>query len=193
MLFWGPVWPNTVGSVSGQPGHWITKNAKCIMSTLAMWWHVPSLVRNKFYLATGEGLMGLRVWCCFGAPVWPNTVGLSFWITMNWITKRQVALCQPWPCDVMYAKSCKQTKFDLAKGERLIGLRVWCCFRAQFGQTQLGQFLDNQYFDHKTSSCIMSTLAMWCHVPILVRNKLDLAGGEGLIGSNKSLRRRSYI
>ena len=44
---------------------------------------------------------------------------------------------------------------------------------AMLSQTQLGQFQDKYDLDHKISSCIMSALAMWCHVPSLASNKFD--------------------
>ena len=50
---------------------------------------------------------------------------------------------------------------------------------ALLSQTQLGQFQDKYDLDHKISSCIMSALAMWCHVPSLASNKFDLANWRG--------------
>ena len=248
MLLWGPIWPNTVGPVSWQPGlewqifkticqtwpcdacaksckkkNWFGqrggvnrfkgwcrsgakfgqrelgqfmdnqdlhhRKSKCIMSAMAMWCHVPSLVRNKFCLAKGEGLIGSR----FGAVLGPSLAKhswASFWTTNTWITKIHLALYQPWPCDAC-AKSCKK-KISFGymgvvkwfKWKLLLWGPVW--------PNPFGQFLHNQDLDHKNSSCIMSNLAMWCHVPSLVRNKFGLAKWEGLTGSNKSWR-RSYI
>ena len=149
-----------------------------------MWCHVPSLVRKKIWFGQRGGLTCSRVWCCSGAQFGQRELGqfLDNQDLHHRKSKCIMSAMAMW-CHV---PSLVRNKFCLAKGHGLIGSRVWWCFGAQFGQTQVGLVSGQPILGSQTSTCIMSTLAMWCHVPSLVINKFHLATGEGLKGSNKS-------
>ena len=100
VLFWGPVWPNTVGPVSGQLGFGSQK----IKMHYVIHGHVmPCAKPCKKQILFGQrgGVERFNGLVLFWGPVWPNTVGLISGQTSTWITKLQLALCQPWPCDAM--------------------------------------------------------------------------------------------
>ena len=123
VMFWGPVWPNTVGPVSGQPGF---GSQKIKMHYVSHGHVMPCAKPCKKQILFGQrgGVNRFKGLVMFGGTVWPNTVGLvsgqpilgSQNFNLHYFNLGHVMPC---------AKSCKkQISFGYRGGVKVVEMKV---------------------------------------------------------------------